>query len=50
VDDHLMLDRVGPTDSDQSVYLVQQVRAQYGRRASAPDLWVFECDRFAATS
>ena len=50
VDDHLTLDRVGPTDPDQSAYLVTQVRTQYGRRVSAPDLWVFDCDRFAGTA
>ncbi|AUV81256.1 hypothetical protein C2R22_05925 [Salinigranum rubrum] len=47
VDDHLTLDRVGPTDPDgEDVYLVQQVREQFGRRVSQPELWVFDCDRY----
>lgn len=46
-DDHLTLDRVGVGDPDGGdVYLVQQVREQFGRRVSQPELWVFDCDRF----
>lgn len=46
-DDHVTLDRAGPADPDgDDVYLVQQVREQFGRRVSQPELWVFDCDRF----
>jgi hypothetical protein len=45
VDDHLTLERVDG-QADGQTYLVQQVREQYGRRVSQPDVWVFDCDRF----
>jgi hypothetical protein len=47
-DDHVTVDRVGPGDPDGAdVYLVQQVREQFGRRVSQPDIWVLDCDRFS---